>query len=169
MLLVGNQREYLFLNLGHYLLFFSTRLEQNFIKILQLQNKIITWPKLQMFTLSILYQTLNSNISVYQLRKSSKFKTVFCRQYFSYLTQVKKCRYKAFNFGWWGFFNTTFLSRAKIELFQKIESLFKVQRGKGKFSVNPRHDILEVCDILEKFEFATSKAVSYIQYKKDCT
>lgn len=43
--------------------------------------------------------------------------------------------------------------KIKQNHFQKYGSFFKVKKAKYKFSENHRHNILNVCNILEKFKF----------------
>ena len=67
----------------------------------------------------------------------------------------------------WSFFpiELSFLSKNRTK-FQKIESLFSVRgvkKKKKKISENLGKNILDLCNILEKFQFNTRKAVSNIE------
>ena len=66
----------------------------------------------------------------------------------------------------WSFFpiELSFLSKNRTK-FQKIESLFSVRgvKKKKKTSENLGKNILDLCNILEKFQFNTRKVVSNIE------
>ena len=64
-----------------------------------------------------------------------------------------------FNFGWWCFFKQNFLLCVKIGIFSEPEIIFQ------SVDINRNLDINR--NILEKFEFTTSKVVLDIQYKKN--
>ena len=63
------------------------------------------------------------------------------------------------------FSDTAKVFSQKQDYLKKLKSL---QRANKKFSANHGYNISELCNILEKFGFTTSKAVVDIQYKKHC-
>ena len=91
---------------------------------------------------------------------------VLCKQYFSYLVQIKIGFRKLWSLLIGSFLTElTFLNQMGI-FFQNFESSLEVQRAKRKFSENLGHNILELCNVLVQIRLTTSKRKSHIQYSK---
>ena len=103
-----------------------------------------------------------SNIDIY---RKVAISMVSYERYFPCLILAKKIIEKL-QILIWSFFpiELSFLSKNRTK-FQKIESLFSVRgvKKKQKTSENLGKNILDLCNILEKFQFNTRKAVSNIE------